>query len=162
MCTTVEICQEYYARYPQTLSNPFSKAPEASYLGPYAAYQYRRMGTARTEWLETRIQKALSQNNLTFFNLMLTTELPLLGIEQEKPLIALDVLVLFFHSGNPDIYQMIQSFLARLRVHYPHEVDDFLEEQHVPDDFLLTSADKRATRNNWRTDWTEKLVFLTR
>jgi len=134
---TVEICQEYYARYPQTLSNPFSKAPEASYLGPYAAYQYRRMGTARTEWLETRIQKALSQNNLTFFNLMLTTELPLLGIEQEKPLIALDVLVLFFHSGNPDIYQMIQSFLARLRVHYPHEVDDFLEEQHVPDDFRL-------------------------
>ncbi len=134
---TVEVCQEFYARYPQTLPNSTNEAPEASYLGPYAVYQYRRTGTARTEWLQTRIQKALSQNNLTFFNLMLTTELPLIGIEQEKPLIALDVLALFFQRSNSDIYRMIKSFLARLRGHFPDEVDDFLEEQHASDDFRL-------------------------
>src|SRR5207244_10404725 len=58
---------------------------------------------------------------------------------------ALDVLALFFKSimetpsksGSAEVRQMIQSFLARLRLYYPDEVDDFLEEQQAPHDFRL-------------------------
>jgi hypothetical protein len=31
----------------------------------------------------------------------------------------------------------MQAFLARLRLYYPDEVDDFLEEQQAPHDFRL-------------------------
>lgn len=133
----IEICQQSYTRYPQALSNRFSTAPEASYLGPYILYHYQRTGTVRTERLETWIQNALSKGHIPFFDLLLTTELPHVGIELQKPLIALDALRLFFKSDNAEIDRMIQFFLARLRVRYPDEVDDFLEEQQAPDDFRL-------------------------
>lgn len=134
---TLEVSHQYYGKYPQTLLNRLAQAPEATYLGPYSFYQYQRTGTARTEWLETRIQAALSQRRIPFFDLLLSTELVHVGIELQKPLIALDVLAMFFNSGDTEIDQMIQSFLSRLRVRYPDEVDDFLEEKHVSSEYIL-------------------------
>lgn len=124
-----EVCQDYSERYPQTARNESSKAPQAMYLSSYIFNQYRRAGTVRTAWLESRIQTALSQNNIPFFDLLLTTELPVVGIGAQEPRAALLALELFFDNDNEKISQMIQSFLSRLRVHYPDDVDDFLEEQ---------------------------------
>jgi hypothetical protein len=106
-------------------------------MAPYILFQYRRTGTVRTAWLETRIQAALSQNNLKFFEILLTSELPQVGIEEQEPRAALEALEVFFKSGNDQINQMIQAFLSRLRIHFPDEVDDFLEEQQAPDKFRL-------------------------
>src|SRR5581483_10527469 len=134
---TLETNHQYYRKYPQALLTRFAKAPEAAYLGPYSLYQYQRTGTARTEWLEVRIRTALSQDRIPFFDLLLSTELVHVGIELQKPLVALDVLAMFFHSGNVEVDQMVQTFLSRLRVRYPNEVDDFLEEQQAKDGFRL-------------------------
>jgi hypothetical protein len=132
-----EVCREYSARYPQTVRNSSSKAPGAMYLSSFIFNQYLRTGNVRTSWLETRIQTALAENNIAFFNLLLTTELPIVGIELRKPGAALDTLKLFFNNKNTEIGRIIQSFLARLRTHYPDKVDDFLEEEHASDDFRL-------------------------
>ena len=40
-------------------------------------------------------------------------------------------------GSNHGIRQVMQAFLARLRLYYPDEVDDFLEEQQAPHDFRL-------------------------
>ena len=133
----IEACQECHIKHPQAIRTRGSKAPETEFLGPYILHHYQKTGTARTKWLERRIQAALSENNILFFHFLLTVELPVVGIERREPRAVLDVLTLFFHSKNVEINQMIQSFLARLRIRYPDEVDDFLEEQHAEDDFRL-------------------------
>ncbi len=138
---TAGICQEYYAKHPETYHSRLAEAPQAAALAPYILFQYRRAGTIKTEWLETRIQAALSQPHLKlklkFFEFLLTSELPQVGIENREPRAALAVLELFFQSGNAEITHMIQAFLSRLRIYYPDEVDDFLEEQQALDEFRL-------------------------
>jgi len=137
---TVEVCQEYYTKRLRIPGlNRVIYAPAAMYLGPYILHQYQREGTVRTDWLETRINAAFSRNDIPFFESLLKTELPLVGIEMRRPRIVLDALALFFNScnANAKIGQMIQSFLARLRIFYPDEVDDFLEEQQAPEEFRL-------------------------
>src|SRR5258708_2065218 len=131
------ICHEYYAKHPETYHNRLAEAPQASAMHPYILTQYRRTGVVRTAWLETRIQTALSQHNLTFFNILLTSELPQVGIEKQEPRAALAALEVFFNTDDEEINKMIQVFLSRLRVYYPDEVDDFLEEQQAPDAFRL-------------------------
>jgi hypothetical protein len=66
---------------------------------------------------------------------LLGGELHGVGIKKQSPEIALETSTLFFKQRNPEIEQMLQSFLARLRVHYPDEVDNFLEEQEAPAEF---------------------------
>jgi hypothetical protein len=132
-----EVCQEYYAKHPEMYHNRNAEAPQINGMHPYILFQYRRAGTVRTAWLETRIQTAIAENNLKFFEIMLTSELPQVGIEKQEPRAALAALEFFFKSGNAEITHMIQAFLSRLRVYYPDEVDDFLEEQQAPDDFRL-------------------------
>jgi hypothetical protein len=124
------------------------------FLGPYIICQYQRTGTVRTGWLETRMQTAFSRNNISFFNSLLNSELPLVGIELRRPRIALDALALFFNSHSAETEQMIQSFLARLRVHYPDEVDDFLEDQETPEEFRL------QVRTNELTETVGELVGI--
>jgi hypothetical protein len=140
----VEVCHKYYAEYPQTLRSTSYGAAEALYLGPYIYLQYQRTGSVRSAWLETRLQAALSRNDEAFFKPLFTQELTLIGIERQKPRIALDALALFFKDimktpaeSNSGIRQLMQAFLARLRLYYPDEVDDFLEEQQAPHDFRL-------------------------
>src|SRR5205085_8729876 len=106
-------------------------------MGTYILLQYRRAYTVRTAWLEARIQRALSQHHLKFFELLLTAELPLVGLDHREPRAALAALELFFQSGDTKINHMIQAFLSRLRIYYPDEVDDFLDEQHAPEEFRL-------------------------
>ena len=77
--------------------------------------------------------------------MLLNRELSVVGIEAQSPHIALDALELFFQpimkapAGKEiaEIRRLIQSFLARLRVHYPDAVEDFLEEQDAPEEFRL-------------------------
>jgi hypothetical protein len=144
----VEVCQEYAANYPHTVRNSSSKAPEAMYLSCYIFHQHRRTGNIRTPWLETRIKEAFAKNNFAFFDLLLNTELPIVGIDVQQPRAALDTLQLIFDANKAAVKQMsepfrtnvselAQSFLARLRTHYPDEVDDFLEEENFSDDFRL-------------------------
>jgi hypothetical protein len=131
-----EECQEYYVKNPQTSTDNFYGA-EAFFLGPYIFVRYKRGESIHTPWLETRINTALLQNNIPFFDFLLKSELPLLGIKLQQPQIALDTLALFFNNRNEEIDQMIESFLAHLRIYYSDEVDNFLEEQQVPEKFRL-------------------------
>jgi hypothetical protein len=145
MVYVIEVGQEVYVRYPQTLPGTPCKAPEAINLAPYTYHQHRRENTLRTDWFERRIEKALSQHKPAYFDVLLNRELSVVGIEAQSPRIALDALELFFQrimkapaeNGNAEIRQLILSFLARLRVHYPDEVEDFLEEQDAPEEFRL-------------------------
>src|SRR5205823_1591102 len=50
----IEVCQEYYAKYPQALRSRSYRAPEALQLGPYIYLQYHRTGSVRSTWFETR------------------------------------------------------------------------------------------------------------
>lgn len=135
---SVEVCQEYYAKYPYIPGYSIPRyAPKASYLGPYVFYEYQRTGTVRTNWLETRINAACVQKDTSFFDLLLLTELTGVGIERRKPQISLDTLALFFDNCNLEIDQMVGSFLSRLRTYYPDEVDNFLEERQVDESFRL-------------------------
>ena len=133
----VMTCQEYETQHPQVGRNRTSNAPETRYLGPYVFHQYRKTGEVRTQWFESRIQSALSRNDTLFFDLLISVELPFVAFERQEPRAALAALELIFKRGNSRIDQMIMTFLARLRVYYADEVDDFLEEQHAPDDFRL-------------------------
>ncbi len=145
MVYIIEVCQVVYAMYPQALPGGRCKAPEIFDLAAYTFHQHRRKGTLRTAWFETRIQKALSEKNIAYFEELLNRELSVVAFDSQRPDIALDALELFFqpimkaHSGNEnaEIRQLIQFFLARLRVHYPDEVEDFLEEQDAPEEFRL-------------------------
>jgi hypothetical protein len=131
-------CQEYYTRTPQVPGMYYTfQAPESMELAPYIIHEYERTHNIRTEWLETRIQKALADGNIPFFKTFLEQELHIVGIELQKPAPALNTLALFFNTNNQEIRALIQNFLAHLRLHYPDEVDDFLQEQNAPEDFQL-------------------------
>jgi hypothetical protein len=142
----METYQECHAKYPKIL-NPqdIRYAPEARFLGPYIYHQYRRTGTVTTDWLESRINKALASNNLPFFDRLLGKELHGVGIHKRRPEIALETVALFFKQRNSEIEQMLQSLLVRLRVHYPDEVDNFLEEQEAPAEFRLQVQTSEST-----------------
>src|SRR2546421_6299306 len=96
MVYVIEVGQEVYVRYPQALPGTPCKAPEAINLAPYTYHQHRRENTLRTdwrtEWFEGRIQKALSQKKSDYFDVLLNRELSVVGIESQRPDIALDAL----------------------------------------------------------------------
>jgi len=158
--STVEVCQEYYTQYPEAVRNRYSSAPEALNLGPYIFYYYQKTGEVGTEWFKTRIQTALLRKDTRFFDFLITSELPLIGIERKSPKAALNALTLFFKSSlnasrerdEINILQFIITFLARLRVRYPDEVDDFLEEQHASEELQL------QVRTNEPTETTGELI----
>ena len=144
---TAEVCQEYYAKYPKAARNRhLAEAPLTAAMAPYIIFQYRRTRIVKTLWLETRIRKALKENNLPFFDHLLNMELPLVGIEQKESRAALETMELFFQQSfngsleekNKKLLQEYSiAFLSRLRTHEPDEVDAFLDEQQAPGEFRL-------------------------
>jgi hypothetical protein len=130
----VEKCQEFYTKKKHYETD----TPEAQYLGIYVLYQYQRTANLETDWLKTRIDAALSTNNIDFFKALVNSELVIVGIERRLPLAALQTLALFFDRSNADILQIIHNFLTRLKMRYPDEVDDFLKKQHAPENFRLS------------------------
>jgi hypothetical protein len=126
---TIEVCQDYCAEYAHLPELKLSfQDPRAYGLGPYIHNTYRRKGTARSDWLISRVNAALDEHNIAFFEFLLGTELPV-----RRPHIALDTLPLFFNKGNQAVDTLVQLYLARLHVFYPDAVDRFLEEQNAPE-----------------------------
>jgi hypothetical protein len=150
---TASICQEYYkAEYQKAGATKLVGHATAGFLGVYSLYRYRRSQTIQTEWLQQRIDQALQNHELDFFEYLLQSELTIVGIEQREPRVALEVLSLFFSASHAaaatpgptpadpfakGLVESIQVFLARLRLAYPDEVEDFLEEQHSSPEFRL-------------------------
>jgi hypothetical protein len=135
---TCEVCQEYYTRTPRVQGMYYEfQAPATLQFSPYIIHQYRRTRNVKTEWLQTRIQKALSKKDVTFFKKLIEQELHQAGIQLRQPIPTLDTLALFFNSSNAEINKLNRLFLSDLRIHYPDEVDDFLEEHHASEDFKL-------------------------
>jgi hypothetical protein len=138
---TAEVCQEYYAKYPKAARNRhLAEAPLTAAMAPYIIFEYRRRGTVKTAWLEERIQRALEENNLPFFEHLLKMELPQVGIEHGKSRAALETIELFFQQSfngsleenNRKLLQEYSiAFLSRLRIHEPDEVDAFLDKQQA-------------------------------
>ncbi len=134
----VEECQEFYIRHPKAIRNRnYEMKPEVHDLGPYIFHMYRKTGSVKTAWLETRIQSALARGDTEFFKLLLMSELSLIGIERQSPKAALLTVAMFFQQGNAAILSQTQEFLAYLRAYYPNEVDEFLEEQDADIDFRV-------------------------
>ncbi len=136
----VQECQEFYIRHPEAIRNRhYRMKPEVHDLGPYIFHVYRKTGSVKTAWLETRIQSALARRDTRFFELLLMSELSLIGIERQSPKAALLTVAMFFQllKGNEAIRAKTQEFLAHLRAYYPNEVDEFLEEQDADNDFRV-------------------------
>jgi hypothetical protein len=143
---TINICQEYYTPLKHQ-HHPGSHAiiygPEATFISTYVLHQYRRSGTVHTEWLESRIQSALHRNDMEFFKFMVDVEMQIVGYELRKPRAALAALSIFFDKVNQpegefdELRQIVQRYLAKLRILYPDEVDDFLEEQKARQEIVL-------------------------
>ncbi len=136
----VETTQTYYSEHRQITEfkrNRLYDSPEAMYLGPYVLYQYRRSGTVDTIWLRSRIQTALDKGDRVFFQVLLGTELALTGIEMHSPQAALSAVALFFSKRTQEMLPYLTRFLARLRLFYPNEVDNFLNAEAAPEDFRL-------------------------
>ncbi|GHO84901.1 NACHT domain-containing protein [Dictyobacter formicarum] len=134
---TTEVARECYMRHPEKHHSRSAEAPQILSTAPYILHQYRRTGTVRTAWLEAPILAALSQRNLKYFEIMLTTDLPYVGIDRQEPQAALEALEVFFKSGDVQIDHMIQVFLSRLHIYYPDAVDEFLEVQGASEEFCL-------------------------
>lgn len=133
-----DICQEYYTLHPNVLGRGIKiTSPQAWLMAPYLYAYYRRVGNIHSSWSEGRITAALERKDERFFDFMLSTELPVLGIELRLPQVALDVLELFFDQVRTDWPLKTQVFLSRLRTYFPDEVDDFLQEHEAPDEFSL-------------------------
>lgn len=144
----LDIYQQYSKKHSQTPGVDPSWAycvKEARFIGAYILYQGQRIGTIRTNWLEDRLGTALAENNVQFFEHLLGVELPFVAIEMRRPRLALEALALAFNTPSAEIHGMIQVFLSRLRVHYPDEVDDFLEEQQTSEEFRLVVRTNEPT-----------------
>lgn len=144
--------QDYYVNNPDIpgLTYKFN-APHAEYVSGYLINHYVKNGTVMSDWIVNRIEAALARDDLSFFQSLFTQELPFVGIEMRKPQIALETLSLFFTNHKSKIEgkidELIQVFLSRLRLHYPDEVDDFLESQAAPEDVRLQVLTKEPAEN---------------
>lgn len=131
---SMQICQDYYVKNPSVpgLNRDASyKGAEAMYLGFYLYIVYQRERSVATQWLIQRIADMRTQQRAAFFERLLTVELPTVGLELRTPNAALSALELLFRENDPVLQEQIHTFLARLHLHYPHEVDDFLEQQQA-------------------------------
>lgn len=127
------IVQEYYTCHPHMPGKAFIfPAPETIYLGPYISFYYQREGNLNSAWLRQRIDTALQNRNLPFFDLLINSELTIIGIETGSPLVALEALAYFINEDWPDLSAIIIKYLARLHLYYPDEVESFIEDQANP------------------------------
>jgi hypothetical protein len=133
----VERCQSYYSEGEHRKASSTTDAPDAEFLGHYIVAQYERAGTVQTPWLMQRIESARERQSAEFFRSLIESHLPQAGIEKRKPQAALNALSLVVHSDDTQIIQMASTFLAHLRTYYPDEVDSFLEDEQMPEDFRL-------------------------
>lgn len=170
----VQDCQVFYIRYPDAIRNDnYKTKPEVHDLGPYIFHVYRKTEAVKTEWLEMRIQSALRREDLRFFDLLLMSELSLIGIERECPKAALLTVAMFFEYLKDDaatrsetqsfldyLRGKTQEFLAHLRSYYPNEVDEFLEEQGADNDFRVQVQEHEPGENIAGLIGQKSLYFL--
>ncbi|MBI4319453.1 MAG: hypothetical protein HY675_13275 [Chloroflexi bacterium] len=150
--TSVKLQQEYYVAHshvPGKERTQVYKAPYASFLGPSAMYDSERYNSQGKEkrmadFIRGRVMDALERRDAVFFDYLLDTELQLVGLEMKKPAVALEVVSMFFsrldfsrEGEDREIVDMTERFLARLRLSFPAEVDDFLEDQRADEEFSL-------------------------
>jgi hypothetical protein len=107
----------------------------AGYLGPYIRLWHNRYQHINDPWLISEIENAFRNRSWAFFEQLTGTELPLLAIEFGDLLPALSTLELLFKYANKEevIQEAVISLLAKLRLHYPDEIDYFLEGSQVPE-----------------------------
>lgn len=134
---TASECQQYFSFNKPPGWEHFFNAPNASHVCPYVFQYYKRTGTIRSVWLESRIESAILHKDIAFFDKLLRVELPFVGLGLHSPQIALETVGLFITVQNDEIMQLIQIFLARLRTIYPDEVDNFLEIHNIPSEFRI-------------------------
>ena len=91
---SAEVCQEYYTRHvriPGLNRDRLFEGANAMFMGPCVLYQYQRTGSVSSEWSERRIETALTRRDTPFFERLLLGELHYVGIDRQRPRIALDV-----------------------------------------------------------------------
>lgn len=164
--SALEECQEFYIQHPEAIRNPhYRGTPEVHDLGPYIFHMYRKTGIVEADWLRKRIQNALRPLDVRFFELLLTSELPLIGLERQSPRAALLTVAMFFQffqdkNADLSVRLEIQKFLAHLKVYYPSEVDDFLEEQRVDKDTRSQIQRRESEENAGALIGQRSLYFL--
>jgi hypothetical protein len=152
-------CQQYYAKPEHTRFRGLQRAQKAlqvTLTGPYVVDEYRRTGTARSAWLEGRIQRAIAENDVEFFEYLIKDELVQVALDARLPGAAFEVLALIVHwKGRPAVIdERIVHLLSRIRASYPEEVEDFLEELQLPTEMGL------AVRTNEPVETVGSLIGL--
>jgi hypothetical protein len=132
-----ERCQAYYSEGDNRKASSTTDAPDAEFLGHYILAQYERAGTVHVPWLVQRIESARERQSAEFFRSLIESHLPQAGIEKRNPRAALNALSLVLHFDDAEITKMANTFLAHLRTYYPDDVDAFLEDEQVSEDFRL-------------------------
>jgi hypothetical protein len=141
----LELNARYFSEHPHIPGVPYPfSAPDTMYFYTYAFVNYARSGTARTPLMDARIRRAIDRHDMEFFRVLLNEELPYLGVDMHRPAAALEVLASFAeHAVSEPMKEWTESLLARLRLCYPGEVDDFLDEQNASADMRVSVQTKQ-------------------
>jgi hypothetical protein len=134
----IRTTKEFNKNYGKLRSRTFIAPSDSDNLGPYIVVEYlRRNGSLEKGWFAQLIEAELAENAIAFFKGLLFVEMKLVAIDAHQPHAALQVLSLFFNQGSQEVKKMSQEFLSLMRIHYPDEVDDFLLEHSVSDEYCV-------------------------
>ena len=133
----MQVNQQYYSDDTRKQLLLTHELPEVIWLGPYIFFEHQRTGSVKNEWLVGKVRSALQANDTEFFRSFISNHLAFAGIEMRRPQAALDALSIVFPDRTSDIEGYVSAFLSRLRIYYPDDVDEFLEEERASDDLKL-------------------------
>lgn len=143
------VCQDYYVRNPLVPElHRERRGWQGAYIGSYIVLQYLRSGHARVPVVEERVNRAIDADDDQFFRFLIDQELT--GMVAEHRLgPVFDIVALLLERARASaedvthqplfcmIEELMITTLAKTRAISPGEVDDFLEEQQLSDEFQL-------------------------
>lgn len=146
----MKICQEYYAEhYTFPGLHRVQKGLRLTFFAHYIIDEFRRTGSARSEWLEHRIRQAIIARDTDFCEYLIKIELAQVGLDARLVHPALEVLALLTEwDGRPSsIDEEMSHLLSRLSAVFPDEVEEFLAEHKRSDGtrLLVVTSDPADT-----------------
>ena len=135
----------HYLKYDDLIGIRRTVLAEVYCLHFYLSLYYRRTGEIPQAWLEKRISHGLAHNRASFPRSFIA-DMQVLGLEKDQPVLALAATGLLWKlsGGGKEVSQPLETFLGRLRLYYPSEVETFITEQALPPALAWAVANYRA------------------
>ena len=118
-------------------------------LGEHGIMRSRRMNPQDLDLHSLYIQQALKNKDWSFLEFLLLVDVAALGTAFAEPEGALETLGVLLDSREERVRRYLVEVLARIRLHYPDLVDDFMDENAVDDQTKLQVRTKEAAENPW-------------